>query len=74
MNVEIRLFASFRQDRFSRKQFEFPEETMVVDVLRRLDIAPEEVAILLVNGQEAAAGRLLQNGDFVSLFPLVAGG
>ena len=37
-------------------------------------IAPDEVAILLVNGRDAPADRRLQDGDAVSLFPLVAGG
>ena len=74
MDVESWLFAILRQDRFRRKQFEILEETRVLDILFRLGIPPEGVAILLTNGRDAAADHRLRDGDAVSLFPLVAGG
>jgi sulfur-carrier protein len=74
MQIEVRLFASLRQERFAEKKLDFPAGTTVADVLRQIGIAPAEVAILLVNGQHAAADRALAAGDVLSLFPLVAGG
>ncbi len=74
MNVEIRLFATLREGRFRARQLDLPEGTTVLDVLGRLGIPADDVAILLVNGRDAAADRRLREGDAVSLFPLVAGG
>lgn len=74
MKVEIRLFATFRNGRFKKEVWDLPERTKVRDVLDRLGIKPEEVAILLVNGLDADPERVLQDGDYISLFPPVGGG
>lgn len=74
MQITIKLFATFREGRFKVKEQEFPEESQVRDVLQSLGIAPEEVAICLVNGRDANAQRTLCNGDTLSLFPPVGGG
>ncbi len=74
MEVEVRLFASLRRDRFRHGKLDVPEEATARDVLDRLRIAPREVAILLVNGYDAAVDRPLRANDVLSLFPLVAGG
>lgn len=74
MQVEIRLFATFRSGRFKKEVWELPLGTKVIDVLNRLGIKPEEVAILLVNGLDAEPERILKDGDLISLFPPVGGG
>ena len=74
MKVEIRLFATFREGRFKKEVWELPEGTKVIDVLNRLEIKPEEVAILLVNGMNAEPEYVLKDGDYISLFPPVGGG
>jgi len=74
MKVEIRLFATFREGRFKKEVWELPEGTKVIDVLNRLGIKPEEVAILLVNGMNAESEYVLKDGDYISLFPPVGGG
>ncbi|AHF05841.1 MoaD/ThiS family protein [Desulfitobacterium metallireducens] len=74
MNVKIKLFATFREGRFKVEEREFPEESQVGDVLQSLGIAPEEVAICLVNGRDAKEDRILEEGDTLSLFPPVGGG
>lgn len=74
MQIEIRLFATFREGRFKKEIWELPEGTKVIDILNRLEIKPEEVAILLVNGLDAEPERILKDGDYISLFPPVGGG
>jgi sulfur carrier protein ThiS len=74
MEIEIHLFATLRQGRFSRKKLLFPAGSTVADVCRQLTIDPLEVAILLVNGVVAERDRPLQAGDVVSLFPAIGGG
>ena len=74
MKVEVRLFATLRQNRFRNRELDAPEQGTVEEVLRQLHIDSQEVAILLVNGRDATIGQPLHDGDVVSLFPLVAGG
>jgi sulfur carrier protein ThiS len=74
MDVEIRLFAGFREGRFKRRSVQLPEPTRLRDVLARLDIPPEEVSLPLVNGEHSKLDRALCPGDVVSLFPAVGGG
>ncbi len=74
MDVEVRLFATLRQGRFGKKKIDLPQGSKVQDVLDRLAILPDEVVILLVNGQEAEIARPLHSEDVVSLFPAVGGG
>lgn len=74
MEVEVRLFASLRKDRFQTEHREFPEGTTAGEIIRQLGIVPKDVAILLVNGHHVAEDHVLQARDVLSLFPLVAGG
>lgn len=74
MEVTHKLFATFREGRFKVEKRELPEESQVGDVLKSLRIAPEEVAICLVNGRDANAQTILNEGDTLSLFPPVGGG
>lgn len=76
MLITIKLFATFRDQRFKVDVRELPEDSRVEDILRFLDIAPEEVAICLLNGQDVNVhmGRLLKDGDTLALFPPVGGG
>jgi molybdopterin synthase sulfur carrier subunit len=74
MDIEVRLFATLRQGRFGKKKLDFSEGSKVRDVVEQFRIAPEEISILLVNGQNAQLDHPLQAGDVVSLFPAVGGG
>ena len=74
MEVEVRLFAGFRQGRFNRRAFDLPEGTCLRDVLQQLDIPQEEVSLPLVNGRYSKLDRQLAPGDVFSVFPAVGGG
>ena len=75
MNVEVRLFATFRKGRFKKKNIEIIEnETKVKDLLNELGIKEEEIALIIVNGKHSNVDRKLEEGDTLALFPPVAGG
>ena len=75
MNVEVKLFATFRNGRFKKKNFEtLKDNTKVQDLLNELGIKEEEVALIIVNGIHSNVDRKLEEGDTLALFPPVAGG
>ncbi len=75
MNVEVKLFATFRNGRFKKKNIEIDEkDTKVLDLLNELGIKEEEVALIIVNGIHSNVDRKLEEGDTLALFPPVAGG
>jgi molybdopterin converting factor small subunit len=74
MDIEVRLFATFRQGRFNRQVLQFPDASQVSDICRTLLIQPQDIAICLVNGREAERDQTVNSGDCVSLFPAVGGG
>ena len=74
MEVQIKLFATLRQGRFKTETRELPVGTQVQKVLEKLSLQPQEVAILLVNGQVVQEHHVLKAGDTVAIFPPVDGG
>ena len=74
MQVEVRLFAIFRQGRFNRTAMDLPEGTPLRDLILQLEIPEKEVSLPLVNGQYSPLDRVLAAGDVVALFPAVGGG
>ncbi len=74
MFVEVKLFATFRETRFDKKELDVPDETLLSDLLKQIKIPLIEVGILLVNGCNTPAEYKLVENDVVSIFPPVAGG
>ena len=74
MQVEVRLFAVFRQGRFNRTAMDLPEGTPLRDLILQLEIPEKEVSLPLVNGQYSPLDRALVAGDVVALVPAVGGG
>ncbi|BES65050.1 MoaD/ThiS family protein [Gottschalkiaceae bacterium SANA] len=73
IKIEVRLFATFRNGR-GKKVFVEMDQPTVEDVLQSINITNEEVAILLVNGQDGHFDQVLIEGDYLSIFPPVGGG
>ncbi len=74
MQVEVRLFAGFREGRFKDRVMDLPDGTSVGDLLGELDIPAEKTNLRLVNGKQTALDRVLADGDVASLFPAIGGG
>ncbi len=74
MEIEVRLFAYFRDGRGKRLMFSIDENTTPKDILEKLKIEPKDVAILLINGIDGKLDSKLKENDRLSLFPPVGGG
>ena len=74
MQIEVRLFATFRKGRFNRCVMDLAEGTSLREVLVQIGIPAEEVSLPLVNGEFSPLDRKIVPGDVVSFFPAVGGG
>ena len=74
MKITVKLFAVLQVERFREKELDYPAGTKVGDVVNDLDLPAEHVDILLVNGSHVDRESLLQDGDILSLLPMVEGG
>lgn len=74
MDIEVRLFATFREGREKKYFLKVKKDTKIIDILEKLAIGEEEVSIMLVNGIDGKANRELKEGDILALFPPVGGG
>lgn len=73
MKVEIRLFATLREGRGKTLLLDQNEPTPR-SLLLEVGISEDDVAILLVNGQDGDFDQTLTSGDYISVFPPVGGG
>lgn len=74
MEIEARLFATFREGREKKQKIEISENTTILDIINMLNIDEKEVSIMLLNGRDGTSDRILKDGDILSLFPPVGGG
>ncbi len=74
MQIEVRLFAGLRRGRFRKRALQVSQDARLAEVLRQLDIPPEDVSLPLVNGRYSEMDRPLEEGDVLSVFPAVGGG
>ena len=74
MNIELRLFATFREGREKKYFLQVEEGTKLIDIVNKFEIAQEEVSIALINGIDGKLDRSLNEGDILALFPPVGGG
>lgn len=74
MEIEVRLFASFREGRWKSKRLQFSEDLHIIDILDTLHININEIGMILVNGSYKTTDFKLNDGDILALFPPVAGG
>jgi molybdopterin converting factor small subunit len=74
MQITVKLFATFRVDRFVAEKREYPPGTAIAHILTELNIQEAEIGMLLVNSRHAEPEQELKDGDSLSIFPLVGGG
>lgn len=74
MEIEVRLFASFRVGRFKCKRLTIGVGTKIIDILNSLEIKKEELGLVLVNGLYSDITLDLNDNDVLAVFPPVAGG
>jgi sulfur-carrier protein len=74
MTITVKLFASFRDNRFKISAKEQSDGTDCHKIVRDLGITEEEVGIVLINGRHFSMDQVLMDGDTLAIFPLVGGG
>ena len=74
MQVTIKLFANFRNDRFIKEVRTIAPDSTVGAIVSELALTEEEVGVILINGRHSNLDQPLTEGDILSLFPLVGGG
>lgn len=74
IKVEVRYFASLRSRGLKKETIELPSKIKVSELLEKINLKGEDVAILLVNGIITTSDTRLKDKDIVSLFPPVGGG
>lgn len=74
MNVEVKLFAYFRDNRFKRKICSLDGGSTVGQVIHQLNIDEEEVGVIMINGRHCQSETVLTDGDSLGIFPMIGGG
>ena len=74
MQVTIKLFANFRNNRFNKEVRTIAPDSTVGAIVSELALTEEEVGVILINGRHGNLDQPLTEGDILSLFPLVGGG
>ncbi len=75
LKVNVKLFASIRK--FSGKdnlEINIEEGSSVKDILSKIGIPQDEPLLVIVNEYTREKKALLQEGDTLCLFPIIAGG
>lgn len=73
MKIEVRLFATLRKGRGKKVYVELSNPTPL-KVIKKINIKKVDIAILLINGRTGSFDKLLQDGDYLSIFPPIGGG
>jgi sulfur carrier protein ThiS len=74
VKITVKLYAVLQIGRFRERELDCPAASKVVDIVNHLDLPSEHVDIMLVNGRHVDGEFLLQDGDILSLLPMVEGG
>ena len=74
MNICIRLYGVFRSGRFKETRQSWPAGSKVAVIVEHLELPPQLLGIVLVNGRHADRDTVLEEGDTLSLLPVLDGG
>jgi len=74
MEITVKLFATFRTERFDIETRDYPEGTTVAAIVDELQLPREQLGILMINGRHVDLDRVLADGETLAIFPLVGGG
>lgn len=74
MKVVVKLFASLRINNEKEYVLDIERGHTPMDLIKKLNISPQDAAIVIINGRRKEFDTILSEGDSVSIFPLVGGG
>jgi sulfur-carrier protein len=77
MNVHVKCFANLADAESCNYDgstvYQFDEGVTVSGLMHHINVAPESVKLIFVNGKHAEVGTVLSDGDQVALAPAVGG-
>lgn len=74
MEITVKLFAYFRDNRFKEQLADYPEGTTVEEIIRSLGIKPDEVGVTMINSRHCELQQVPAAGDQLAIFPMIGGG
>lgn len=75
LNVRIKLFAQYRENRFKVENRSYLEGVCAQDIIDELKLSEQlPLGVLMVNGKHEKEDYLIKEGDEIALFPKVGGG
>lgn len=74
MQLTVKLFAYFRDNRFKQKVADYPEGTTVEEIIRSLGIPLDEVGVTMINSRHCELRQIPAPGDQLAIFPNIGGG
>jgi len=74
MQLTVKLFAYFRDNRFKEKLADYPEGTTVEEIIRSLGIPLDEVGVTMINSRHCELQQVPAAGDQLAVFPNIGGG
>ncbi|MDG5468068.1 MoaD/ThiS family protein [Deltaproteobacteria bacterium IMCC39524] len=74
MKITVKLVGAFCVGRFKKNVQEYPSGIKVVEVIDHLQLPKNVLGIILINGLHAGEQDVLEDGDTLSLLPLLDGG
>jgi sulfur-carrier protein len=74
MQLTVKLFAYFRDNRFKQQTMDFPEGTTVETIIRYLGVPLDEVGVTMINSRHCVLHQVPEDGDQLAIFPAIGGG
>jgi sulfur carrier protein ThiS len=74
MQLTVKLFAYFRDNRFKQQLMEFPDNTSVEEIILSLGVPVDEVGVTMINSRHCQLGQIPKEGDQLAIFPAIGGG
>jgi molybdopterin synthase sulfur carrier subunit len=75
MQIKIKLFASLR-NKVGKKELgmDISDQNKIRDVVKSLNLSEKDNFIIMINGVHCKLDHKLNDGDVLSIFPMIAGG
>jgi molybdopterin synthase sulfur carrier subunit len=75
MHIKVKLFASLR-NQIGKKELEMDisDQEKVSDIVKSLNLSEKDNFITMINGVHCKLDHNLNDGDVLSIFPMIAGG
>lgn len=74
MKIEVKLFAYFRDNRFSKEIRDYHDKTTVKNIIEELGINLNEIGVTMINGRHCQFDTELRDKDSLGIFPMIGGG